>query len=130
MKIIQDQLKKDLPQLKSGQTVRVHQRIKEGDKTRVQPFEGLVIAVKHGRGLDGTFTVRKIAEGVGVERIYPLHSSSIDKIEILSASRRTKVRRAKLYYMRERFGKRARMKRKEAVAIPTSGSADAEASET
>jgi large subunit ribosomal protein L19 len=114
MKIIQDQLKKDLPQLKSGQTVRVHQRIKEGEKTRVQPFEGLIIATKHGRGLDGTFTVRKIAEGVGVERTYPLHSPMIDKIEILKTS---KVRRAKLYYMRGRFGKRARMKGQENVDV-------------
>ncbi|TSC53821.1 MAG: LSU ribosomal protein L19P, partial [Parcubacteria group bacterium LiPW_39] len=72
-----------------------------------QPFEGLVIAAKHGRGLDGTFTVRKIAEGVGVEKIYPLHSPTIDKIEILKTS---KVRRAKLYYMRERSGKSAKMK--------------------
>lgn len=115
MKIIQDQLKKDLPQLKPGQTVRVHQRIKEGDKTRIQPFEGLIIATKHGRGLDGTFTVRKIAEGVGVERIYPLHSPTIDKIEILKTS---DVRRAKLYYMRKRFGKSAKMKSK-AAANPT-----------
>jgi len=114
MKIIQDQLKIDLPQLQSGQTVRVHQRIKEGEKTRVQPFEGLVIATKHGRGLDGTFTVRKIAEGVGVERTYPLHSPMIDKIEILKTS---KVRRAKLYYMRGRSGKRARMKGQETVDI-------------
>ena len=117
MKIIQDQLKKDLPELKSGQTVRVHQRIKEGDKMRVQPFEGLVLAVKHGRGLDGTFTVRKIAEGVGVERVYPLHSPTIDKIEVLKSSR---VRRAKLYYMRERFGKAAKMKSK--IEIPATGS--------
>ncbi|MDD2753183.1 MAG: 50S ribosomal protein L19 [Candidatus Portnoybacteria bacterium] len=104
--IIQDQLK-SVPVLKSGQTIRVHQRIKEGNKERIQPFEGLVIAVKHGRGLDGSFTVRKISEGVGVERIYPLHSPTIDKIEILKTA---KVRQAKLYYMRERSGKRARMK--------------------
>ena len=112
MKIIQDQLK-TVPELKAGQTVRVHQRIKEGDKTRIQPFEGLIIATKHGRGLDGTFTVRKIAEGVGVERTYPLHSPTIDKIEILKTA---DVRRAKLYYMRERFGKSAKMKSKERVA--------------
>jgi len=106
MKIIQDQLKK-IPEIKPGQTVKVYQRVKEGNKERIQPFEGLVIAQKHGRGLNGTFTVRKIAEGVGVERIYPLHSPTIDKIEILKTS---EVRRAKLYYMRERFGKSARMK--------------------
>jgi len=113
MKIIQDQLKKDLPELKSGQIVRVYQRVKESDKIRVQPFEGLVISLKHGKGLNGTFSVRKIAEGVGVERTYPLHSPTIDKIEILRSS---KVRRAKLYYMRELFGKRAKMK-SEAVAV-------------
>ncbi|MEK7160706.1 MAG: 50S ribosomal protein L19 [Patescibacteria group bacterium] len=113
MKIIQDQLKK-VPDLKPGQTVRVYQRVKEGAKERVQPFEGLLIALKHGRGLDGTFTVRKIAEGVGVERIYPLHAPTIEKIEILKTA---KVRRAKLYYMRERFGKSARMKGKKAMAV-------------
>ncbi len=116
-KIIQDQLKKDLPQIKSGQTIRVYQRIKEGEKTRVQPFEGLVIAVKHGRGLNGTFTVRKIAEGVGVERIFLLHSPTIDKIKILKTAN---VRRAKLYYMRERFGKKAKMKSK--IETPSTGS--------
>ena len=113
MKIIQDQLKK-VPEIKPGQTIRVYQRIKEGNKERIQLFEGLVIATKHGRGLNGTFTVRKISEGVGVERVYPLHSPTIDKIEILKTS---KVRRAKLYYMRERFGKQARMKRQK-VFIP------------
>ncbi|MBU1102411.1 50S ribosomal protein L19 [Patescibacteria group bacterium] len=116
MKLIDEQLKQ-VPELKPGQAVRVHQRIKEGDKTRVQPFEGLIIATKHGRGLDGTFTVRKIAEGVGVERTYPLHSPTIDKIEILKTS---DVRRAKLYYMRERFGKSAKMKSK--IETPSTGS--------
>ncbi len=106
MKIIQEQQKK-IPEIRSGQIVRVYQRVKEGNKERIQPFEGLVIAAKHGRGLDGTFTVRKIAEGIGVEKIYPLHSPTIDKIEILKTS---KVKRAKLYYMRQRFGKKAKMK--------------------
>jgi len=111
MKIIQDQLK-NIPEIKPGQTVRVYQRVKEGNKERIQPFEGLVIAAKHGKGLNGTFTVRKISEGIGVERIYPLHSPAIDKIKVLKTS---KVRRAKLYYMRERSGKRARMKKVEAA---------------
>ncbi len=124
--IIQDQLKK-VPEIKSGQTIRVYQRVKEGAKERIQPFEGLVIATKHGRGLDGTFTVRKISEGVGVERIYPLHSPTIDKIEILKVA---KVRRAKLYYMRERFGKRARMKSKNVVAVPVEKKVDSEISES
>ncbi len=126
MKIIQDQLK-SVPEIKSGQTIRVYQRVKEGAKERIQPFEGLVIATKHGRGLDGTFTVRKISEGVGVERIYPLHSPTIDKIEILKVA---KVRRAKLYYMRERFGKRARMKSKNVVTVPVEEKADSEISES
>ena len=124
--IIQDQLKK-VPDIKSGQTVKVYQRVKEGNKERVQAFEGLVIAVKHGKGLDGTFTVRKISSGVGVERIYPLHSPTIDKIEVL---KKADVRRAKLYYMRERSGKRARMKSQNVVAVPSEGedeSATAEA---
>lgn len=121
MKIIQDQLKKDLPTLKPGQTVRVSQRIKEGGKERAQAFEGLVIATKHGRGSNGTFTVRKVSSGIGVERTYPLHSPTIDKIEILKSA---KVRRAKLYYMRGRSGKRARLKNKQVIAIPTTGSAE------
>jgi len=110
MKIIQEQLKKDLPEIKVGQTVRVYQKIKEGGKARIQPFEGLVIAQKHGRGVNGTFSVRKIASGVGVERTYPLHSPNIDKITILKTA---KVRRAKLYYMRRRFGKKAKMQSEE-----------------
>lgn len=125
MKIIQEQLK-NVPELRAGQTVRVHQRIKEGNKERVQPFEGLVIAVKHGRGLDGTFTVRKISEGIGVERVYPLHSPTIEKIEVLKSF---KVRRAKLYYMRERFGKKARMKKAEKISVPATETAQPEASE-
>ncbi len=124
MNIIQDQLKK-VPELKAGQTVKIYQRVKEGAKERVQPFEGLVIAVKHGRGLDGTFTVRKISSGVGVERIYPLHSPTIDKIEVL---KKADVRRAKLYYMRERSGKRARMKSKN-IVVPNEGTVETETAE-
>jgi len=108
MKLIQEQLKK-IPDIKVGQTIRVHQKVKEGNKERLQSFEGLVIAQKHGRGLDGTFCVRKIAEGVGVERTYPLHAPTIEKIEILKSA---KVRRAKLYYLRQLTGKAARIKEK------------------
>ena len=120
MKIIQEQLK-NMPDIRPGQTVKVYQRIKEGAKERIQPFEGLVLATKHGRGLDGTFTVRKIAEGIGVERVYPLHSPTIEKVEILKDS---KVSKAKLYYMRKRSGKKARMKSKDYVVPATVSEAE------
>jgi len=100
--------KNNAPELRSGDTVKVHQRIKEGDKERVQIFEGLVIAVKHGTSLDGTFTVRKMAVGgIGVERTYPLHSPNVLKVERIKTA---DVSRAKLYYMRDRLGKSARFK--------------------
>lgn len=95
--------------LRSGDTVRVHQRIKEGDKTRLQMFEGLVIARKHGREAGATFTVRKIVSGVGVERIFPLYSPVLEKIEIV---KRSKTRRAKLYYVREKAVKELRKREK------------------
>ena len=103
-------LKTNMPELKSGMKVRVWQKIKEADKERLQAFEGVVIAVKHGRGKTGTFTVRKISSGIGVERVFPLHALTIEKIEILSQA---KVRRAKLYYLRGRTGKKAKMKQVE-----------------
>ena len=99
-------LKTDLPQFKSGDTVKVHVKIKEGDKERVQIFEGLVIAFTNG-GLRKRFTVRKISHGVGVERIFPLSSPSIAKIEVLDVGM---VRRAKLYYIRELSGRAARIR--------------------
>lgn len=95
------------PSVRVGQTVIVHQKIKEGEKERVQRFEGLVIQVKGDKGVNQTFTVRAIVSGVGVEKIFPTHSPSIEKIEIVKQS---KVRRARLYYMRERSGKSARLK--------------------
>ena len=101
--------KKDIPEIKPGDVVRVHVKLAEKTKAggeKTQAFEGLVIAKKHGKGMEGTFTVRKISEGVGVERIFPLQCPSISKIEIVKHS---KVRRAKLYYMRGRVGKKARM---------------------
>ena len=109
-KIEKDQLKNDLPDIKSGDTVRVHQIIKEKDKERIQVFEGIVIAKKHGKGINATFTVRRISSDVSVERIFPLHSPIIKKIEIVQKG---KVRRSKLYYLRERTGKRAKIKKKE-----------------
>lgn len=89
--------RKDVPQFKVGDTLRVYYKIKEGDKERLQAFEGLVIAHKHGKGINATFTVRKISGGIGVERIFPLHSSNVAKIERVKTS---KVRRAKLYFVR------------------------------
>lgn len=102
-------LKTKLPGLRAGDTVKVYQKIKEGEKERIQPFEGLVIAMKHGHEISATFTVRKVVDGIGVERIFPLHSPLIDKIDIL---RRSKVRRAKLYYIREKAAKEVRRKMK------------------
>lgn len=101
---------KAVPELKTGMKVRVWQKVKEADKERLQAFEGVVIAVKHGHGKSGAFTVRKISGGIGVERVFPFHAPTIDKIEILSQA---KVRRAKLYYLRGRIGKKARMKQVE-----------------
>jgi len=109
---IKTQLKADLPDIRPGDTVQVYQKIKEGDKERVQAFEGLVIARKHGKGITSTITVRKVISGIGVERIFPLHSPTIEKIEIL---KRGRVRRAKLYYLRKAKGKKAKLKKKEVV---------------
>lgn len=98
---------KKVPEIKAGYTVKVYQKIREGEKQRVQSFEGLVIAVNSGYGADKSFTVRKVVEGIGVEKIFPLYSPLIEKIEV---KKKSKVRRAKLYYMRERFGKSARLR--------------------
>ncbi len=106
-KILEKYTKKVVPAVKPVDTVKVHLKVKEGAKERVQIFEGMVIAVKHGKELNGTFTVRKESFGVGVERIFPLHSPRIVKVERIKQS---KVRRSKLYYMRELTGKEARLK--------------------
>jgi len=113
---------KELPEIRPGDIIRVHQRMKEivqkdkkskpEEKERLQVFEGMVIARKHGRGINATITVRRIIDGVGVERIFPLHLPTIEKIEVVSHS---KVRRAKLYYLRERAGKKAKLKKKESA---------------
>jgi len=105
---------KNMQDIRPGETVRVYQKIKEKDKERIQPFEGLVIARKHGKGISSTITVRKLVGGVGVEKVYPLHSPTIKKIEIL---KKAKVRRAKLYWLRRAKGKRARLKLKEFAEI-------------
>ena len=101
-----EQLRTDIPPFKPGDTIKVHVKIKEGDKERIQVFEGICIAMKHG-GVRATFTVRKISFGHGVERIFPLHSRVIDKVELVRSGR---VRRAKLYYIRELRGKAARIR--------------------
>ena len=108
-KIEQQQLRKDHPEFRSGDTVRVHFRIREGDKERVQVFEGVVLG-RSGAGIKESVTVRKVgAGGIGVERIFPVHSPRIEKIELNKIGR---VRRAKLYYLRERSGKAARIRSK------------------
>ena len=105
-KIEQSQLKKDLPAFRAGDTLRVHVKIKEGDKERIQVFEGTCIGLRRAAN-HSTFTVRKMSFGHGVERIFPLHSPVLDKIEVVRSGR---VRRAKLYYLRKLKGKAARLK--------------------
>jgi large subunit ribosomal protein L19 len=106
--IVEDQVKKDHPNFKAGDRVKVHVRVIEGDKERIQIFEGDVIAIK-GSGIGKSFTVRKVSSGVGVERIFPFSSPKVAKIELV---REGKVRRAKLYYLRNLSGKAARIKPK------------------
>lgn len=105
-KFEESRMKKDLPQIRPGDTVLVHQKVKEGDKERIQIFEGTVIRLKR-RGPRSTLTVRKISYGIGVEKVFPLHSPIIERIDI---QQKGKVRRAKLYYLRERIGKAAKIK--------------------
>jgi len=100
------QMKSDIPQFKAGDTINVHVRVIEGDKERIQQFQGVVIG-RHGDGLRATFTVRKISNGVGVERIFPLHSPRVAKIEMMKQGR---VRRAKMYYLRQLAAKQIRQK--------------------
>ncbi|QDP40156.1 50S ribosomal protein L19 [Radiobacillus deserti] len=104
--ITKEQLRTDLPEFRAGDTVKVHVKVVEGNRERIQVFEGVVIKRQNG-GISETFTVRKISYGVGVERTFPVHSPRIDKVEV---SRRGKVRRAKLYYLRNLRGKAARIK--------------------
>ena len=101
-------LKEEPPVVKIGSTVRVHVKIREGERERIQAFEGTVIA-KHGSGISETFTVRRVSYGVGVERVFPVHSPNVADIKIV---RRGKVRRAKLYYLRDRVGKASKVKEK------------------
>ncbi len=112
-KFIAKQMNSTLPDVKPGDSVKVHQKVKEGDKERIQIFEGVVIARKHGAGISSTITVRKVVEGVGVERIFPVNSPAISKIEIVKSG---KIRRSKLYYLREAKGKKAKLKKKDFIA--------------
>lgn len=105
---IEERYKKDIPQFRAGDTLRLKIKVIEGDKERLQPFEGVVIARK-GRGANETFTVRKISFGIGVERIFPVYSPSIESIQVM---KRGDVRRAKLYYIRDKKGKDAKIKEK------------------
>ena len=104
--IAQDSFKAEVPEVNVGDTVKVHVRITEGDKSRIQVFEGTVIAKKHG-GIQETVTVRRVSHGVGVERVFPIHSPNVEKVEIVRGG---KVRRSQLYYLRDRVGKAARVK--------------------
>ena len=109
LKLISDSsLKTEVPEINIGSTVRVHVKIREGNRERIQAFEGTVIA-KKGSGVSSTFTVRRVAYGVGVERVFPVHSPNVAKVEVI---RNGKVRRSKLYYLRDRVGKAAKVKEK------------------
>lgn len=113
MASLQPELKADFPDIAPGDTVRVHQRIVEGRNERIQVFQGVVISMRGGKAAGATYTVRRTSShGVGVERTFPLYSTNVDKVEVL---RKAKVRRAQLYYLRERQGKSARLKEKRFV---------------
>ncbi len=115
------QMRTDLPRFRPGDTVRVHVKIKEGEKYRIQVFEGVVIAKKNN-GISSTFTVRKVSLGYGVERVFPLHSPIIDKLKVVKSG---KVRRAKLYYLRGRRGKAARLKEAPKLEKPSESASNA-----
>ena len=106
-KFLKPILKENLPEVRPGDTVRVHQKIKEGEKEKVQIFKGIIIARKHGKEIGATITVRQEISGVGVEKIFPIHSPVVEKIEVL---KKGKTKRAKLYYLREAKGKKAKLK--------------------
>ena len=110
-----EQMKNAIPDLKVGDTIRVHQRIKEGNRERIQVFEGIIIK-KQGGGLNATFTVRRVAYGCGVEKTFLIHSPAVEKVEVIRVG---KARRAKLYYLRDRLGKSAKTKEKVGARIET-----------
>ena len=104
--ITEGQMKQDAPVIRVGDTVKVHVKIREGERERIQVFEGTIIAKKHG-GIEETITVRRVSYGVGVERVFPVHSPNVAKVELVRSG---KVRRSKLYYLRDRVGKAAKVK--------------------
>ena len=106
--LVASNLKESVPEIEIGSTVKVHVKIREGERERIQVFEGTIIAVK-GSGVSSTFTVRRVSYGVGVERVFPVHSPNVAKVEVI---RNGKVRRSKLYYLRDRVGKSAKVKEK------------------
>ena len=118
------QFRKDIPAIRAGDTVRVHTKIREGDKERIQVFEGVVIAYRKGQPGSSMFTVRKVSYGVGVERMFPVHSPRIDRIEVVS---RGDVRRSRLYYLRELQGKAARLHQAEGGSAAEAPGAEAPA---
>ena len=122
-KVEQRHTNREIPEFRAGDTVRVNVKIREGDKSRVQAFEGVVIAIRR-RGLGSTFTVRKVSFGYGVERVFPLYSPIIETIQVVKKGR---VRRAKLYYLRGRTGKRARIAERQDYRAPEGASASAPA---
>ncbi len=107
-------IRKDLPKIAPGDTVKVHVKVKEGEKERIQIFQGVIIGIRGG-GLRTSFTVRKISAGIGVERIFPLNSPSIDHMDVMRSG---KVRRAKLYFLREKLGKAGRLKERRRIELP------------
>ena len=111
----QKSLKTDLPELRSGYTVRIQQKIKEGEKERLQSFEGLIIKISSGAGVNKTITVRKVVDGIGVEKILPIHSPNVANITVVKKS---DVRRAKLYYLRDAVGKRSKLDEKKEEKLP------------
>jgi len=128
MHVLQDfeenQLRKDIPDFKVGDTVDVYCKVKEGDKERIQLFEGVVIA-RHNAGMRSSFTVRKVSYGIGVERIFPLHAPFIDRVKLVTSGR---VRRAKLYYLRDLRGKKARIFAEDTRGLEGKGAAGTEPS--
>jgi large subunit ribosomal protein L19 len=124
--VAMENLRDNIPAFAPGDTVRVMVRVREGEKERLQAFEGICIA-RRGGGINETFTVRKISAGVGVERIFPLHAPLIAEIGLL---RKGRVRRAKLYFLRRLAGKAARIREKRGITVPTAGTADQEPTQT